>query len=144
MFNVKTDCTKCGQSNVDELDNSLVLEGHGGYEQFIDTAFESEPRYFYLCHMCAHKLMLFLGPNSETFATSFGSGSHVRPDVSTEEGVSWWHYGWDNLRVRGLLSLMVYEVRLHRSLKGIKIAIDKVLNGRQEWIDQGEEQKWRW
>jgi len=38
----------------------------------------------------------------------------------------------------------VYEVRLHKSLKGIKIAINKVQNGRQEWIDQGEERKWRW
>jgi len=147
MFNVKTDCTKCGKKNVDNLDNSLIIEGHGGYEQFIDTAFNEEPRFFYLCHMCAHKFMLFLGPNGENFTTSFNSGSHLRPDVAGEKDenlVSWWHYGWDNLRIRGLLSLIVYEVRLHKSLKGIKIAINKVQNGRQEWTDQGEERKWRW
>jgi len=127
-YNKSTDCIRCGAKDIYDQSNALTLEGHGGYGDFIDTAFEDERRYFMLCHKCAHKLLIWLGKYSVEFASSFGSGSHSEKN--------YWHHGWDNLTIRGLISLIWTESRLHGPYHGFKIALKKIIQGRQEWIDQ--------
>tara|TARA_Y100001937_G_scaffold79890_1_gene108280 strand:- start:16 stop:639 length:624 start_codon:yes stop_codon:yes gene_type:complete len=146
-FDVGLDCIRCGEKRVgiDQI-GGLTLQGHGGYADFIDTAFEEEARICHLCHECAHKFLLWIGRRSPAWINSIGTTSHPRNTCKRNCDIdhncftkgytkSWSHHGWDNRNVRGFISAIVYYFRL-AGWRGVRYVIASLLTDRQNYIEQ--------
>ncbi len=149
-FDEALDCIRCGAERVaiDQI-GGFTLQAHGGYSDFVDTAFDEQARLCHLCHECAHKLLLWIGKRSTVWIDSQGSTSHHRNtcDRNCEidhncftKGITkkWTHHGWDNRRVRGLISSAIYYFRL-AGWRGVRYVIADILVDRQKYIDQQQD-----
>ena len=82
--------------------------------------------------------MLFIGKRASTWIDSQGSTSHPRnyhKSDGSEYNKSWFHHGWDNRRIRGLISSAIYYFRL-AGWRGSRYVIADILADRQNYIDQ--------
>jgi len=138
-FSVENDCIRCGTKGVAyQQIEGFTIQAHGGYSDFVDTAFDEEARVCSFCHDCSHKLMLFIGKRSPTWINSQGSTSHPRSYDKTdrsEYNKSWYHHGWDNRRIRGFISSAIYYFRLG-GWRGTRYVIADLLEDRQNLINQ--------
>ena len=146
-FDVDIDCIRCGEKRVgiDQI-GGLTLQGHGGYSDFIDTAFDEQATICHLCHECAHKFLLWIGKRSPAWINSVGTTSHPRNTCQKNCKIDhncftkgytkpWSHHGWDNTNIRGFISAIVYYFRL-AGWRGARYVATSLLQGRQEYIDQ--------
>ena len=146
-FDVETDCIRCGAKDISwQQIEGFTLQAHGGYSDFVDTAFDEKERICNLCHDCAHKLLLFFGRRASAWIDSYSSTSHIRNTCKRNckidhncyvEGMtkSWNHHGWDNRRIRGLISGIVYYYRL-AGWRGSRYLITSLLADRKQYINQ--------
>jgi hypothetical protein len=138
-FSVESDCIRCGAKGVAyQQIEGFTIQAHGGYSDFVDTAFDDEARECSFCHDCSHKLLLFIGKRASTWIDSQGSTSHPRnyhKSDGSEHNKSWFHHGWDNRRIRGLISSAIYYFRL-AGWRGSRYVIADILADRQNYIDQ--------
>ena len=138
-YNKDTDCIRCGRKDITIGEqNTLWLYASGGYGDFIDPIDEPS-RNTILCHYCAHKLLIWIGKRSKNWIWNFGTGSHLRPHTIAHKnpGITWWHYGWDNRRIRGLLSAMYMGFRMSL-FYGLLESYKDFMDSRQEMIDQAK------
>ena len=146
-FDVDIDCIRCGEKRVgiDQI-GGLTLQGHGGYSDFIDTAFDEQATICHLCHECAHKFLLWIGKRSPAWINSVGTTSHPRNTCQKNCKIDhncftkgytkpWSHHGWDNTNIRGFISAIVYYFRL-AGWRGARYVATSLLQGRQDYIDQ--------
>jgi len=78
MSREEVKCFRCDQvipfdfpdfESIDNLENELVVELHGGYGSFTDCIYECPAFKATLCHQCAHYLCEFLGIDAKDWHT---------------------------------------------------------------------------
>lgn len=100
--------------NVDtkKSEGNLYFEVYGGYHDFVDTAFDSEPTIVVLCHKHAHKIF-----NNIYGYANYSSTSHNKK----EPGYWFGHNRWENANIITLLIVLL------RNPKTINQHIEKLL-----------------
>ena len=132
-------CVTCGkQITTDEHgmsdDQPLYLRPVGGYSDFYDNYSDSEEEDHNLitfCHMCAHRIIRLMGPGVLRYVNPLSTTSHVRPDTDLPQAVSYWHFGWDNVTLRGYISACFHYFRL-LGFKGVPYAFKLVFENENE------------
>jgi DNA-directed RNA polymerase subunit RPC12/RpoP len=123
-------CVTCGkQITTDEHgmsdDQPLYLRPVGGYSDFYDNYSDSEEEDHNLitfCHKCGHRIIRLMGKGVLRYVNPLSTTSHVRPDTDLPQAVSYWHFGWDNVTLRGYISAAFHYFRL-RGFSGITYAL---------------------
>ena len=115
-------CVTCGKTITTDKhgmsdDQPLYIKAYGGYGDMVDNIsdFADETRnYIPFCHKCGHRIIRLMGKRIVEYIDPLSTTSHVRPHKSTidKETVSWWHFGWDNVLLRGYISAMWHYFRL--------------------------------
>ena len=131
MENYVGTCVTCGKTIMTDKDGMsndqpLYVRFYGGYGDFYDNWSDSEEEsinYIPFCHKCAHRIVRLMGKNIIKYVDPLSTTSHVRPYKSNRdsESVSWWHFGWDNVTLRGYISACFHYFRL-AGFKGVGFA----------------------
>lgn len=118
-----------GQSD----DQPLYINVVGGYGDMVDTVFH-ENELIPFCHKCGHRILRLMGRNIIDYVNPINTTSHVRPYKAfkgKKEVVSWWHFGWDNVTLRGYISACFHYFRL-LGFKGVPYAFKEVFENENE------------
>jgi len=131
-FTYKDKCSKCGKTCWDDA-NNLYLGAWGGYGDMVD--FEADilmgnfhMRLITFCHKCGHKMLQKMGKGVLEWHEPLNTGSHNRGVTSL------WHFGWDNVSLRGYISAMWHYFRID-GFAGAKKAKQQLDKMKEEWRD---------
>lgn len=116
-------CVTCGKRiTTDEHGQSkeqpLYLKAFGGYSDMYDNWADHEDEYMNLipfCHKCGHRIIRLMGKGVVEYIDPLSTTSHVRPHKAykgRDDVKSWWHFGWDNVLLRGYISAMWHYFRI--------------------------------
>jgi hypothetical protein len=102
----------------------LYLVPYGGYSDMYDSFVKEEDNIISFCHMCGHRILRLMGKGIMRHINPLSTTSHVRPtglQKNDDNTVSLWHFGWDNVTLRGYISAMWHYFRINR-FKGVAYA----------------------
>jgi len=114
--NIRITTDKHGQSN----EQPLYLRAFGGYGDMYDNISDHEdetPNLIPFCHKCGHRIIRLMGKGVTNYIDPLSTTSHRRAKGMNrgkydETYVSLWHFGWDNVTLRGYISAMGHYFRI--------------------------------
>tara|TARA_Y100000996_G_scaffold220188_1_gene173216 strand:- start:3111 stop:3680 length:570 start_codon:yes stop_codon:yes gene_type:complete len=113
---VRITTDKHGQSD----QQPLWLKAFGGYGDMFDNISDHEDETLNVipfCHKCGHRIIRLMGKGVINYIDPLSTTSHVRPSKAYRKSersdvVGYWHFGWDNVTLRGYISAMGHYFRL--------------------------------
>ena len=119
------DCVTCGtRITTDDHGQSeqqpLFLRAHGGYGDMYDNFGDHDDETLNMipfCHECGHRILRLMGKGIVNYIDPLSTTSHVRPSKHVKKSDrsdvrSYWHFGWDNVKLRGYISAMGHYFRI--------------------------------
>ena len=116
-------CVTCGQRITTDNhgmseQQPLWLKAYGGYGDMVDNFGDHDDETLNMipfCHKCGHRIVRLMGKGVIDYIDPLSTTSHVRPYKAMkgrDDVVSWWHFGWDNVVLRGYISAMCHYFRI--------------------------------
>ena len=119
------DCVTCGtRITTDDHGQSeqqpLFLRAHGCYGDMYDNFGDHDDETLNMipfCHKCGHRILRLMGKGIVNYIDPLSTTSHVRPSKHVKKSDrsdvrSYWHFGWDNVKLRGYISAMGHYFRI--------------------------------